>query len=110
MSLQMVVDVQFLLPNWVEAITTSLWRLAQSAGKHWADSLSLIMATLRAMCVRSAVLGPYQLCSHRPLVLRLSPIEGEAPPGPTESLLPWLARLREDRAEYKQRVQEAMGV
>lgn len=110
MSLQMVVDVQFLLPNWVEAITTSLQRLAQSAGKHWADSLSLIMAALRAMCVRSAVLGPYQLCSHRPLVLRLSPVEGEAPPDPTESLLPWLARLREDRAEYKQRVQEAMGV
>ncbi|XP_010706347.1 uncharacterized protein LOC104910021 [Meleagris gallopavo] len=107
-GLQMDVDVQYSPPNWVAAITTSLQRLAQSAGKRWADSLLLIVAALRATCVRREVLGPYQLCFHHPLVLRISPIEGEAAPGPTESLLLWLAQLREDRAEYKQRVEEAM--
>lgn len=108
MGLQMPVNVQHPSPNQVTAITTSLRRLVQSAGKHWADSLSLIVATLRATCVRSEVLGPYQLCFHLPLVLRVNAREGEAAPGPTEPLLLWLARLQEDRAEYKQRVEEAM--
>ncbi|XP_031459747.1 uncharacterized protein LOC116235630 [Phasianus colchicus] len=108
MGLQIDVDVQYPPPNWVTAITTSLQRLAQSAGKHWADNLSLILAALRATYVHSEVLGPYQLCFHHPLILRITPIEGEAAPGPTKPLLPWLARLREDRAEYKQKVEEAM--
>lgn len=109
MGLQMDVDVQYPPPpSWVAAITTSLQRLAQSAGKHWADSLSLILAALRATCVCSEVLGPYQLCFHHPLVLRISPNEEEAAPDPAEPLLLWLARLREDRAEYRQRVEEVM--
>ncbi|XP_021247943.1 uncharacterized protein LOC110396570 [Numida meleagris] len=102
------VDVQYPSPSWVANIATSLQRLAQSAGKHWADSILLIVAALRATCVRSAVLSSYQLCFHHPLVLKVSPCEEEAAPGPTEPLLPWLARLRDDRAEYKKKVEEAV--
>lgn len=95
-------------PGCLAPIAGSLQRLARSAGKEWAKRLPLILAAVRSLYALGEALGPHQLIPNFPVELRLSPREGEGAPGPSEPVLPWLARLRQDGATYRQRGPAAM--
>ncbi|XP_054675266.1 uncharacterized protein LOC129204052 [Grus americana] len=83
----------------------ALLRLARRAGKEWVKMLPLILAGIRSVRVQGGVLSPYQIIFGFPLEMRWG-CEGQV--CPQGNVLPWLSRLQEDRAGYKERMEAAL--